>query len=62
MNRKDGSVEREFDPDVAPDLSKDGWPEKFAKVRVRRGRSPEVRRGQSPEVRRGEDSRAREER
>ena len=27
-----------FDPDDAPDLSTDGWPEKFAKAPVRRGR------------------------
>ena len=54
MSEKDGSVEREFDPDVAPDLSKDGWPEKFAEVRVRRG--------QPREARLREDSRAREER
>ncbi len=31
-------MNRDFDPDTAPDLSKDGWPEKFAKVPVRRGR------------------------
>ena len=26
--------------DVAPDLSTDGWPEKFARATVRRGRPP----------------------
>ena len=29
-----------FDRDDAPDLSRDGWPEKFAKATVRRGRPP----------------------
>ncbi len=41
MNENDGSTARGFDPDTAPDLSKDGWPEKFAKAPVRRGRPPE---------------------
>ncbi len=40
MNEKDGSTTRGFDPDTAPDLSKDGWPEKFAKAPVLRGRPP----------------------
>ncbi|WP_419164385.1 BrnA antitoxin family protein [Candidatus Palauibacter sp.] len=44
MNENDGSTARGFDPDTAPDLSKDGWPEKFAKAPVRRGRPG--RRGQ----------------
>ncbi|WP_419160999.1 BrnA antitoxin family protein [Candidatus Palauibacter sp.] len=30
------------DPDTAPDLSRDGWPEKFAKAPVRRGSPPKV--------------------
>ncbi len=29
-----------FDRDDAPDLSRDRWPEKFAKATVRRGRPP----------------------
>ena len=29
-----------FDGDDAPDLSRDGWPKKFAKATVRRGRPP----------------------
>lgn len=29
-----------FDRDDAPDLSRDGWPKKFAKATVRRGRPP----------------------
>lgn len=32
------STHQDFDRDTAPDLSTDGWPEKFAKVPVRRGR------------------------
>lgn len=28
----------DWDPDTAPDLTKDGWPEKFAAAQVRRGR------------------------
>ena len=43
MNENDGSTARGFDPDTAPDLSKDGWPEKFAKLPVRRGRPPKAR-------------------
>ena len=38
MNGKDNSIAQDFDPDTAPDLSKDGWPEKFSKTAVRRGR------------------------
>ena len=38
MNGKDNSRAQDFDPDTAPDLSKDGWPEKFSKTAVRRGR------------------------
>ena len=34
------STDRDFDPDTAPDLAADGWPEKFARVAVRRGRPP----------------------
>ena len=31
MNGKERSIPQDFDPDTAPDLSGDGWPEKFAK-------------------------------
>ena len=34
------STLRGFDQDDAPDLSRDGWPEKFGKATVRRGRPP----------------------
>lgn len=42
MNENDGSMARDLDPDTAPDLSKDGWPGKFAKAAVRRGRPPKA--------------------
>ncbi len=40
MNESEHSTARDFDPDAAPDLSRDGWPEKLAEVPVRRGRPP----------------------
>ena len=40
MNVKERSIHQDFDPDTAPDLSRNGWPEKFAKVPVQRGRPP----------------------
>ena len=40
MNVNENSTLRDFDPDTAPDLSKDGWPEKFGNAEVRRGRPP----------------------
>ena len=30
----ENSTDQDFDPDTAPDLSKDGWPEKFAAIQV----------------------------
>lgn len=33
-NVNEDSTHRDFDPDTAPDLSKDGWPEKFAALQV----------------------------
>jgi hypothetical protein len=41
MNENDGSTVRGFDPDTAPDLSKDGWPDKFARAPCTPGPSPE---------------------
>ena len=38
MNGNAESTDQGFDRDTAPDLSADGWPEKFATVPVRRGR------------------------
>ncbi len=43
MNGNDGSTPRDFDPDDAPDLSRDGWPDKLARASVRRGRPPVAR-------------------
>ena len=40
MKGSDGSSHRGFDPDTAPDLSTHGWPERFARATVRRGRPP----------------------
>ncbi len=43
MNESDSSTREDSDPDAAPDLSRDGWPEKFAETAVRRGRPPLAR-------------------
>ena len=40
MNGKEPSTAPDSEKDLAPDLSADGWPEKFAQARVRRGRPP----------------------
>ena len=40
MSGNEHSSARDFDPDDAPDLAADGWPEKFAQATVRRGRPP----------------------
>ena len=40
MNENEHSTARDSDPVDAPDLSGEGWPEKFAKATVRRGRPP----------------------
>ena len=40
MTENAHSTARDFDPDTAPDLSADGWPEKFTQAPVRRGRPP----------------------
>ena len=38
MNGNERSMARGFDRDTAPDLSEDGWPEKFARTTVQQGR------------------------
>ncbi len=43
MNENDGSKARVLDPDTAPDLSKDDWPEKFLKAPVRQERPSNAR-------------------
>ena len=57
MNENKPTTVPDRDPDEAPHLSWDGWPEKFAKVAVRRGRRPQGARAKvmttirlSPEV------------
>ena len=40
MNGNERSTAPGSEHDVAPDLSTDGWPEKFARATVRRGRPP----------------------
>ena len=49
------SIEEDVDPDTAPDLSRDGWPEKFANVAVRRGRPPVARPKISTTIRLSQD-------
>ena len=46
---------RDSDPDAAPDLSRDRWPEKFAKASVRRGRPPKARPKVSTTIRLSQD-------
>ena len=38
MSGNERTTARGFDEDTAPDLSTDGWPERFARATVRRGR------------------------
>lgn len=38
MNGNECSIDTDFDPDEAPDLSQGDWPEKMARAKVRRGR------------------------
>ena len=52
MNANESSRTQGSDPDDAPDLSEDGWPEKFARSTVRRERPP-VRDRQDPQESRG---------
>ncbi len=49
------SMGKDFDPDTAPDLSREGWPERFAKVAVRRGRPPVARPKVSTTIRLSQD-------
>lgn len=55
MNENDGSPTRGFDSDTAPDLSTDGWPERFVKAPVRRGRPPKARPKVSTTIRLSQD-------
>ena len=49
------STHPDFDQDDAPDLSTGGWPEKFAKAAVRRGRPPLARKKVSTTIRLSQD-------
>ena len=55
MIGNENSTARDFDPDTAPDLSRDGWPEKFAGATVRRGRPPVARPKVSTTIRLSQD-------
>ena len=55
MNGKEESTPPAFDRDDAPDLSGNGWPDKFAKARVRRGRPRAARPKVSTTIRLSQD-------
>ncbi|MDE2691739.1 MAG: BrnA antitoxin family protein [Acidobacteriota bacterium] len=55
MNESEHSTAQDFDPDTAPDLSREGWPEKFAKAPVRRGRPPLAKPKVSTTIRLSQD-------
>ena len=48
-------IPQDFDQDTAPDLSRDGWPEKFVKATVRRGRPPVAKPKVSTTIRLSQD-------
>ena len=55
MNANRPSMGQGFERDDAPDLSRGGWPEKFAKVSVRRGRPRLARPKVSTTIRLSQD-------
>ena len=55
MTANENSIPQDFDPDTAPDPSSDGWPEKFAKTAVRRGRPPVAKPKVSTTIRLSQD-------
>ena len=55
MSGKDNFIADDFDPDTAPDLSTDKWPEKFKKAPVRRGRPLAKNRKVSTTIRLSQD-------
>lgn len=55
MKGNERSIPQDFDPDTAPDLSGDGWSEKFAKATVRRGRPPVAKPKVSTTIRLSQD-------
>lgn len=55
MNGNEHSTSPDSENDVAPDLSTDGWPEKFARATVRRGRPPVAKPKVSTTIRLSQD-------
>ena len=55
MSGNEHSTGRDSDPETAPDLSADGWPEKFARATVRRGRPPSANPKVSTTIRLSQD-------
>ena len=55
MNGSDNSTVDDSDLDAAPDLSRDGWPEKFEQAVVRRGQPPLARPKVSTTIRLSQD-------
>ena len=55
MNGNERSTGQDSDRDLAPDLSGAGWPEKFARAAVRRGRPPLARPKVSTTIRLSQD-------
>ena len=55
MNVNKRSARHISERDDAPDLSGDGWPERFAKASVRRGRPPLARPKVSTTIRLSQD-------
>lgn len=55
MNGNADSMDQDSDQDAAPDLSTDGWPEKFGKAAVRRGRPPVAKPKISTTIRLSQD-------
>ena len=55
MNGNEHSTAPDSEKDVAPDLSTGGWPEKFARATVRRGRPPAARPKVSTTIRLSQD-------
>ena len=55
MNVNKRSTRHVFERDDAPDLSADGWPEKFARASVRRGRPPLAKPKVSTTIRLSQD-------
>ncbi len=55
MTENEHSTAPGSDPDTAPDLSLDDWPDKFARATVRRGRPPVARPKVSTTIRLSQD-------